>query len=375
MSETDQEKTEEPSARRLEKSREDGQIARSRELNSALLLLTACFALKLGLIAAADAMKGVMENSFSLTRSQIMDTGTMFMAVENSLSAILPITSAIIFSLFMAGVLGQLMVGGWLFSSKNLAPKFERMNPLKWPGKVFSKNGAMELLKSVLKIVLIFSCLCWLTLKYYPILINLSRQPLMPAIATGLSIMGTSFLTYALVMVLIAAIDAPFQIWSHKEKLKMTRQEVKDENKDMEGNPEVKQKIRQIQREMANQRMIQQVPDADVIITNPTHYSVALKYDTERSSAPFVIAKGVDQIALHIRDIANGNNIQIIEAPLLTRAVYHTTKLDQEIPADLYLAVAQVLAYVHQLNQFRKGSDTSKPNLPELDIPEAYKKY
>ena len=375
MSETDQDKTEEPSARRLEKSREEGQIARSRELNSALLLLTACLALKLSVTASGNALAQVMKSNLSLSRDQAYDSGYMFLAIENSLYTVFPVVAAITLTLMAASALGQLLVGGWMFSGKNLTPKMERMNPLKWPGKVFSKNGAVELLKSILKIVLIFGCLCWLIWQYYPTLINLSRQPLIPAITTGLSIMSASFLSYALVMVFIAAIDAPFQVWSHKQKLKMTKQEVKDEHKEMEGSPEVKQKVRQIQREMANQRMIQQVPDADVVITNPTHYSVALKYDTERSSAPFVIAKGVDQVALHIREIAGGNSIQIIEAPLLTRAVYHSTRIDQEIPSDLYLAVAQVLAYVHQLAQVKKSSSNDQPSLPELDIPDAYQKY
>ena len=181
-------------------------------------------------------------------------------------------------------------------------------------------------------------------------------MPVIEAIGEGVDILGWTLMAFGSALMLIAFIDAPYQIWDNKQKLMMTRQEVLDEHKDMEGKPEVKSRIRQLQREMSNRRMMQQVPEADVIITNPTHYSVALKYDIERASAPFVVAKGVDQIALKIREVARDTSRPIVQAPALTRAVYHSTKVDQEIPADLYLAVAQVLAYVQQLSQYRRGT-------------------
>ena len=373
MSETDQEKTEQPSARRLEKSREQGQIPRSKELTSALLLLVASLCLWLAAKPAGDLLGQIMVHNFSLERSNVFDTSTMQRQLVDTATVVSPLIALVLAGLLLAGAVGQLLVGGWLFSGGNLAPKLSRMNPAQWIKKVFSRKGAMELLKSILKILLVMSCLAWLLWRNYPLLLTLSRLPFQTALTTGLGILGSAMFAYAMTLVFISALDAPFQIWDHKQKLMMTRQEVKDEHKEMEGSPEVKQKIRQIQREMANQRMMQRVPEADVVIVNPTHYSVALKYDQDRASAPFVLAKGIDQTAMHIREIATGNDIQIVEAPLLTRAIYYSTRIDQEIPADLYLAVAQVLAYVFQLRQFQQGKMKDHPSLPELDVPDEYR--
>ena len=374
MSETDQDKTEEPSARRLEKSREEGQVARSKEINSALLLLIASLILQATAEQAAQVFSSIMEFSLSFDREVAFDSGFMFVMLKNAFLKVLPLVSFILLTLMLAGAAGQLVVGGWIFNIDQLAPKGSRMNPSQWFSRVFSVKGAMELLKSILKILLVISALFWLIYKEYPLLLTLSRYSIESAMVNGVKIMGQALFVYALCLVLIAAIDAPFQAWSHKEKLKMTRQELKDEHKDMEGSPEVKQKIRQLQRQMATQRMMERIPEADVVIVNPTHYSVALKYDQERSSAPFVIAKGVDQVALHIREIAKGNDVQIVESALLTRAIYYSTDIDQEIPADLYLAVAQVLAYVFQLSQFQQGKAPDKPVLPTVEVPEQYQK-
>lgn len=373
-SEQDQEKTEEPSAKRLRKSREQGQIPRSRELTSALLLLAASLFLRMAAEPFAMLMERVIRLNLVLERSSVFDSKAMANHLTETFSLVAPVVFMTLGGFMLASVAGQITVGGWVFSTNLLAPKFNRMSPAQWLKRVFSAKGLMELLKSILKATMVAGCLIWLLYANYPQLINLGRMPLNAAIAFGLNTLGNALLAYAMVLVFISALDAPFQIWDNKQRLRMSRQELKDEHKQMEGSPEVKQRIRRMQREMANQRMMQRIPEADVVIVNPTHYSVALKYDQDRSSAPFVLAKGADDIAMRIRESANQNDVYIVEAPLLTRAVFYSTKIDQEIPNDLYLAVAQVLAYVYQLRQFKQGKAEKAPQLPELNVPENYDK-
>ena len=372
MSETDQEKTEDPTPRRLEKSREKGQVPRSRELSTALIFLVASVVLRFMAAPLGNQIGTVLYSSFALDRSAIFDNTAMAWQLQLALTSVAPMTAFTLSIIALAGALGQIMLGGVLFNSDSLMPKLNRLSPTQWVKKVFSKRGLVELVKSILKILLIISCLVWLLWNNYPLLLNLSRLSFYAAIEVGLTTLANALFAYALCVVLISAIDAPFQLYDHKQRLKMTKQEVKDEHKDIEGRPEIKQKVRQLQREMANQRMMQRVPEADVIIVNPTHYSVALKYDQGRASAPFVLAKGVDEIALKMREVANHHEIQLVEAPLLTRAIYYSTQIDQEIPDDLYLAVAQVLAYVHQLRQFRQGAASTAPVMANLDIPDSY---
>ncbi len=372
MSETDQEKTEQPSERRIKKSREKGQIPRSRELTSALLLMVASFVLQLAAMPAGNTMKELIILNFSLDRATIFDPTTMTHHLYQSFILVIPLAACVLGVLMIVALISQLLIGGWVFNGPMLAPKFNRINPGQWLSRVFSKKGAVELLKSILKVLMVIGALIWLLDHYYPLLLSTSRMSFHPALTTGLSVLSTSLFTYACTLLLISAIDAPFQVWDNHQKLKMTRQEVKDEHKDIEGRPEIKQKIRQLQREMANRRMMQNIPDADVVIVNPTHYSVALKYDQNRAKAPFVIAKGVDNMAFMIRDAANSHDIPIVETPVLTRAIYYSTDIDQEIPADLYLAVAQVLAYVFQLSQFQKGIADTPPMVPEPEVPEEY---
>ena len=372
MSESDQEKTEQPSDRRIEKSREKGQIPRSRELTSALLLMSASFILQMAATPAGNIFQRIITLNLSLDRAAVFDTQVMNRHLLESFMLIAPIAIMVLGGMLVIALISQLLVGGWVFNAHMLQPKFSRMNPGQWFGRVFSKKGAVELLKSILKVLLVIGALIWLLNHYYPLLISTSRMSFRPALSTGLSVLSIALFAYACTLLLISAIDAPFQIWENHQKLKMTRQEVKDEHKDIEGRPEVKQKIRQLQREMANRRMIQRIPDADVVIVNPTHYSVALKYDQDRAKAPFVIAKGVDHMAFMIRDAAKSHDIQIVETPVLTRAIYYSTDIDQEIPADLYLAVAQVLAYVFQISQFRQGKANSAPTMPTPEIPEDY---
>ena len=372
MSETDQEKTEDPTPRRLEKSREKGQVPRSRELSSALIFLVASLISRIMAEPVGNLLGQIMTHNLSLERATIFDERAMTRHLLESGMAILPTAALTLACIALAGALGQVMLGGILFNFNTLAPKASRLNPAQWFSKVFSRRGAVELVKSILKILLVVSCLIWLLWGHYPQLLNLARMPFYSAAEVGLTTIANALFAYAMCLVFISAIDAPFQFHDHKERLKMTKQEVRDEHKDIEGRPEIKQKIRQLQHQMASQRMMQRVPEADVVIVNPTHYSVALKYEQGRASAPFVLAKGVDEVALKIREAASHHDIQLVEAPLLTRAIYYSTKIDQEIPDDLYLAVAQVLAYVFQLRQFRSGAVKTAPKLPPLDVPDSY---
>jgi len=259
-------------------------------------------------------------------------------------------------------------LGGWSFSMKAAAFKAERLNPLKGIKRIFSANALNELVKAMAKFLLVaVIAVSWLW-SSTDHLLGLGRQPIGEAIVTALKFCGVSFLVVSLGLIVIAAIDAPFQLWQYNKKLKMTRQQVKDEFKETEGRPEVKSRIRQMQQQAAQRRMMEDVPTADVIITNPTHFAVALKYDDTRMGAPQVVAKGKDLIAKRIREIATDNGVPLFSAPPLARVLFRTTDIGDEIPAGLYTAVAQILAYIYQLNEtLRPGQRRPEPPVPEID--------
>jgi flagellar biosynthetic protein FlhB len=234
---------------------------------------------------------------------------------------------------------------------------------------MFSMKALMELLKASAKVTVILGTTIWLLNHYAQPMFRLSDQDVGTAIIESTKISAYALIILSACTLLIAAVDVPLQLYEYNKKLKMSKQEVKDESKDTDGKPEVKGRIRQLQREMAQRRMMADVPNADVIITNPTHYAVALKYNPESMATPILLAKGGDNIALKIREIAKAHDIEIIESPVLARAIFHTTEIDNEIPAGLYLAVAQVLAYVFQLRSYRKGRG-QKPKYPtNLNVP------
>ena len=260
-------------------------------------------------------------------------------------------------------------LGGFIISGKALAPKFSRIDPVQGLKRMFSLNALVELLKSIAKVLVVGAVSYFIIRSAEMEMLGLSHEELQPAIQHSLLIVGWSVLAVCCSMILIVLIDVPFQIFDHSNKLKMTRQEVKDEMKDSEGKPEVKGRIRQLQREMAQRRMMEAVPQADVVITNPDHFSIALKYDVEGGGAPIVVAKGVDFLAIKIREVANANDIMIMAAPPLARAIYFTTELDDEIPGTLYLAVAQVLAYVFQLRSHQQGRGAKPKPFGDIELP------
>ena len=368
-SESGADKSEEPTEKRLRESREKGQIARSKELNTLAVMIAGTGALLASGGTLGTAMMNIMRGNFSLSRDIVMDEQSMGLLLLASgrvaVDALLPLLLA----LLIASILGPISLGGWLFSAEALAPKASRMDPLAGLKRMFSLKALVELAKAFGKFLVILAVALTVLAFDQDDLLAIAHEPVETAIMHAAQVVGWSALWMSCGLILIAAVDVPFQLWDNKQKLMMTKQEVRDEYKDSEGKPEVKQRIRQLQREMAERRMMQAVPQADVIITNPTHFAVALKYDPAKGSAPLLLAKGSDFTALKIREIAQEHQVMLLESPALARAVFYSTELDQEIPAGLYLAVAQVLAYVYQLRQYKTGKGKRPAPLPDLPIP------
>lgn len=368
-SESGADKSEEPTEKRRRESREKGQLARSRELNTVAVTLGGIGGLLASGAGLAQSLMAMMRGNFELDRATLLSESSMVTLLMNSgmiaLEAIMPLLVV----LLIVSIIGPISLGGWLFSAKAMAPKFSRMNPGAGLKRMFSTKALVELLKALGKFLVVLAVGLLVLSAYQDDLLSIAKQPLELAIAHSVEVVGWCALWMACGLILIAAVDVPFQLWDNKQKLMMTKQEVKDEYKDSEGKPEVKSKIRQLQREMAERRMMQAVPDADVVITNPTHFAVALKYDAEKGGAPMLVAKGGDFLALKIREIAQEHKVTVLESPALARAVYYSTELEQEIPAGLYLAVAQVLAYVYQLRQYQAGKGKRPDPLSSLPIP------
>lgn len=365
------EKTEEPTSRRLEKAREEGQIARSRELNTTAILIAGSAGLLMYGPAVSDAMARLMRHNFDIPREAIFDTSSMIGYLASSSYLAATAIAPLMVLAMLAAMIGPIALGGWLFSTKALMPKMSRIDPLAGIKRMFSMNSLVELGKGILKVSLI-GFVAYLVVKHdTDLVINLDRADIDTAMVHSLQLTAWAALLISASTILIAIIDVPYQMWDHTKKLRMSLQEIKDEMKDTEGKPEVKGRIRQLQHEMARRRMMTQVPDADVIITNPEHYSVALKYDQSRPGAPILIAKGIDETAMKIREIANAHNVKIFAAPPLARAIYYTTKLDQEIPEGLYLSVAQVLAYVYQLKTYKPGRGRKPVEPKKFTIPDS----
>lgn len=370
-----QEKTEEPTPRRLEKAREDGQIPRSRELTTTAVVLAGCIGLMIFGSYIAQKLLAVMRFNFSLDRETIFDPNLMFKHLGNSFGDALFSLWPLFAVLAIAAIAGPIALGGWLFSTKSLAPKMDRINPLSGLKRMFSVKSLVELVKAIGKVAIIIGVAYLILKATQDAWLGLALESVERGVIHSLQLSIIAAVILACSTIIIAAIDIPWQLHDHTKKLKMSRQDVKDELKDTEGKPEVKGRIRMLQQQMSQKRMMANVPQADVVITNPTHFSVALKYEPETMATPIVLAKGVDHTAMKIREIAKLNGIEFVEAPLLARAIYHTTDIDGEVPHGLYMAVAQVLAYVFQLREFRKGRG-QRPDFPrQLNIPPEMRKY
>jgi flagellar biosynthetic protein FlhB len=366
---TGQERTEEATPRRRQQATEKGQVARSRELSTMLVLLASVAgATFLGPGMVRD-LSAVFERYLKLERDVLFDSNALPVLASQSMSDLLTMLTPFFIIVTIAAVLGSVVLGGVSFSTQALAFKWEKLDPVKGLKRVFGARGLMELLKALGKFVLIGAVAIAFLTHNLNEFFNLSAEPLQAGMAHSINLLLWSFLIMSGALVVIALIDVPFQLWDHSRQLRMTRQEVKDDSKETEGNPEMRGQVRRMQREIAQRRMMEEVPKADVVITNPEHYSVALRYDQKTMRAPVVLAKGADHIALRIREVAKQHDVVILSAPPLARALYHTTELEKEIPAGLYLAVAQVLAYVFQLKQ-RSAAERNNPrDFGDLPIP------
>ncbi|WP_283789844.1 flagellar biosynthesis protein FlhB [Bermanella sp. WJH001] len=363
-----QEKTEEPTAKRLQKAREDGQIPRSKELSTSLVLIVGALSLWIFGGFIYSGAENIFRFNFALERSHLFDEKEMVIHLSASALEAILVISPVMIALIIAAVLGPLALGGWMFSGKSLLPKLSRISPLAGFKRMFGLKSLVELLKSWAKVLVIAACTILLFFSLENSILYLNQEPDRQAIIHAMDLVMLGALALAISTLLISIIDVPFQIYDFTKKMKMSLQEVKDEHKDTEGKPEVKQRIRRLQYEMSQRKMMQDVPEADVVITNPTHYAVALKYHSEGMEAPVLVAKGADEVAMKIREIAKAHKVPIVEAPALARSVYTYTRVGKEIPEGLYVAIAQVLAFVYQLNQYFKGLGP-KPKQPVFPVP------
>ena len=366
MAENDAEKTEQPTPKRLEEARKKGQIVRSSELSAAAVILTVGGGLHFLGGYMGSRLNGLMASSLSLTREQSVDESLMFSTMTTEAAHALT-TCAPIFGLTMlAALIAPMLLGGWNLSFEALSPDFTRLNPVNGLGRMFSARSAVDLAKAFAKFIFLGLVSVLVLRQKSGELMGLGMEPTRVAIAHATSLTGYAFLMLAGTLGLIAAIDVPWQLFQHNKQLRMTRQEVREEMKESDGSPEVKGRIRSMQREIARRRMMQEVPKADVIITNPTHFAVALRYDEKRMRAPVVVAKGADVIAARIREIATDSLVPIFEAPPLARALFKSVEIGGEIPASLYVAVAQVLTYIYQLKTARRDG-MHPPTPPDID--------
>lgn len=328
-----QEKTEEPTAKRQEKAREDGQIPRSKELTTSAVLIVGCVGLYMFGGQIAQGLADILKFNFTIEREAIFDPNAMLGHLGSSFYLGLKVLIPLFAVLLVAAIAGPIALGGWLFSTKSLAPKLNRMDPVAGLKRMFSVKSLVELVKAIGKVGVVVA-FAFVLLNYMKEdLLGLGFEGVERGMAHSVYLSIIAAIIISVSTLVIAAVDIPFQIWDNVKKLRMTRQEIKDEMKDSEGKPEVKGRIRQLQYEMAQNRMMAAVPEADVVITNPTHYSVALKYDPNSMETPILLAKGVDHMAMKIREIAKANKIEFIQSPLLARAIYHTTEVDEEIPS------------------------------------------
>lgn len=364
--ESDLDKTEEPTGRRLEQAREQGQVPHSRELGTFLVLMVAA--------AAFWAMGSwFMQRTLAFTRkglaldAQVMrEPALMLPQLANvSLDALLTF-SPLLGLLLLAAVLPPFFLNAWVFAPKAIVPDLSRLNPITGFGRMFSWNSLMELLKATLKALLVGGVAALLIWRERDEIFGLLAEPLEAGLAHAGQLIGFSFLILVATLVLVVAADVPFQLWQYFDKLKMTKDEVKREMKEMMGDPQVKGRIRSLQMQAARKRMMAAVPQADVIVTNPTHYAVALSYKAGMG-APKVVAKGMGAIAQRIKAVGAEHGVPLLEAPPLARSLCKHAELDSEIPAALYNAVAEVLAYIYQLANWRQSGGNYP--MPPRDLP------
>ncbi len=370
---SDLEKTEQPSQRKLDQAKEKGQVARSHELSTFSILLAGGATLWFMGASLNAQMVRLLHNGLTISQDLVFKPELLIPHLYELSSEMLIIFAPVLLTLLLAALLSPLLLNGWLFSPEALMPQFSRMNPVSGIARMFSTHALVELGKALGKAVVVGGVATWVIWQHRDDVLQLASLSISTAISQMGYLVGGSFLAIVGAMLLIVAVDVPFQLYDHNKKLMMTKEEVRQESKETDGNPEVKGRIRSMQREAARRRMMAAIPTADVVVTNPTHYSVALKYSENGMRAPTVVAKGSNLIAQRIREIAVENHVPILEAPPLARALHKHTEIGESIPEALYTAVAEVLAYVYQLKRYQTegGARPAQPgNLPvpaELD--------
>jgi flagellar biosynthetic protein FlhB len=369
--ESDLEKTEPASPERLQKARDEGQVARSRELVTFVMLVTALGGLWAMSGSIGEHFGGAMRDGLQFERTSAFDSSRMMVHVGNMVVHAVQAMLPLMIMMLLAALVAPMMLGGWLVSTKSMAPKLSKLNPIAGIGRMFSSESLAELVKTIVKSLLIGSIAVWVIMSNLSNIMALMSEPVHAALPHTLDLVARSCALIIGSLLLVVAIDVPYQLWSHAHKLRMSREDLRQEQKENDGDPLVKAQIRRQQQQMAKRRMMADVPKADIIVTNPTHFAVALQYRDKEMRAPRVVAKGVDLVALRIRAIAAEHKIPVLEAPPLTRALYRHTELGHEIPLALYSAVAEVLAWAYQLQRLtREGGILPSPPT-DLPVPES----
>lgn len=364
-----QDKTHDPTEKRLRESREQGQIPRSRELSTAAVFGASVLCLYSfgGWMGshAADWLRDYLGR----VGERVHDLPRLPWRFFEALAAMFLAASPIILAALAASLLAPGLFGGLHWAGKSLIPDFSKLDPIKGLERIYGREGVAELVRSLLRVAIIGGFGGYAISEIAPFLIALMHEPLHGAVQHGFAMAMKTLIAMGGGLLLLALIDAPYQFWSHKQKLMMSTQELRDEMKESEGSPEVKGKIRRLQQEMSQRAMMESVPKADAVLVNPTHYAVAIAYDPQKNKAPVVVAKGVDLIAQTIREIADRHKVPIVASPALARSLYRQVQIGREIPVNLYAAIAQVLTYVYQLRQWRRQGGRY-PELPSIDVPD-----
>ncbi|WP_289028084.1 flagellar biosynthesis protein FlhB [uncultured Paraglaciecola sp.] len=362
------EKTEDPTSKKIEDSRKKGQVARSRELSTTLVLVASAIAFLMIGAQIASAVFEVTRRTFTLSRDETYDFKHMFQVWG---FAIETISFPVLFYMLIvtvAGIYGNIALGGYNFTWQGASPKASKISPIAGIKRMFGMNSIVELFKAIAKFLVVATMAYISLIIFQDEALHLDLELYPQNIFHALDLIAWAFLLMCCALIPIAVFDVPYQSFKHNKEMKMSLQEVKDERKNSDGDPQVKNRIRKLQYQAAANRMMQEVPNADVVVTNPTHFSVALKYDQLGTRAPTLVAKGVDEMAMHIRKIAKAHDVPIVASPMLARAIYYSTEADHEIPEKLFMAVAQVLAYVYQLKAYKQGKG-KRPNPLKSNLP------
>jgi flagellar biosynthetic protein FlhB len=364
-----QERTEQATPKRLEDARRKGQIPRSRELSAAAVTLVGGAALYLLGGQITGQMAEMMRRSLALSRDEATDATYMLPALGNAAADGLWLSMPVLGLITLAAIIAPLALGGWSFAGQAMMPQFSRLNPIEGIKRMFAMRSLVELAKALAKFGVVATIATIVLWNDAPALMALGREPLQQAIGHAVQLSGKALLVISAGLLIIAGIDVPYQLWQYAKQMRMSREEIREEYKESEGSPEVKGRIRQMQQQLARQRMMQEVPKADVVVVNPTHFAVALKYDDKRMRAPIVVAKGVDLMAAKIREVAGEHAVPIFEAPPLARVLYRNVEIGDEIPSALYVAVAQILTYVFQLRVAKRAGQQPPPK-PDVAVTE-----